>query len=88
MDLKIKYKIIPNKYESKTVTSQEALGSLRYDYGEFVLDSVIRKSEDINISAKKQEPVVCFCNKNSSAFEDINDLVWEIIKNNTIELEH
>lgn len=53
MESKVNYKIIPNKYESKTATSQEAIGTLRFDYREHVMSSVVRKCEDINISAKK-----------------------------------
>ena len=74
MDKKIHYKIIPNKYESKTATSQEVLGSLRHDYKDVVLESIVRRCEDINISAKKRLPVCAFCKKSSIAFEDICDL--------------
>ena len=80
MDQPINYKIIPNKYESKTATSQEVLGSLRHDYKEVVMESIIRRSEDMNISAKKRMPVCAFCKKNSIAFEDICDLSLAILK--------
>ena len=84
MDLNIEYRIIANKYESKTVSSQEVLGFLRHHYKDFVFSSIIRRSEDINISAKKRLPVVGFCNKKSAAFEDINDITWEMLEKNTI----
>lgn len=83
MDCHVNYNIIPNKYESKTGTSQEALGTLRYDYKNNVMESVVRRCEDINISAKKRLPVFAFCSKSSVALEDIVDLVHEIIKKST-----
>jgi hypothetical protein len=46
MDKKITYQIIPNKYESKTATSQEVLGALRRNYKEHVMESIVRKCED------------------------------------------
>jgi chromosome partitioning protein len=80
MDHPIKYKIIPNKYEAKTATSQEVLGSLRHDYKDAVMESIVRRSEDMNISAKKREPVHAFCRKDSMALEDICDLGLSILK--------
>ncbi len=85
MESNISLKIIPNKYESKTATSQEALGKLRADYKNLLMNSVVRKCEDINISAKKREAVFFWCSKNSTAFEDICDLGREMIYNSTIK---
>lgn len=79
MDKPINYKIIPNKYEAKTATSQEVLGSLRHDYKDVVMESIIRKSEDMNISAKKRLPVCAFCKKSSIALEDVCDLSLAIL---------
>jgi chromosome partitioning protein len=84
MERKIPYRIIPNKYESKTATSQEVLGALRKYYGDSVVESIVRKSEDINISAKMRLPVFCFCKKKSIALEDMRDLTKELIKFSTI----
>jgi chromosome partitioning protein len=84
MEKKINYVIIPNKYESKTATSQEVLGTLRKKYGSYVMESIIRKCEDINISAKKKLPVIGFCNKRSIAIEDVLDLTKEMLKKSTI----
>ncbi|WHA05640.1 ParA family protein (plasmid) [Candidatus Bandiella numerosa] len=84
MEKKINYVIIPNKYESKTATSQEVLGTLRKKYGSYVMESIIRKCEDINISAKKKLPVIGFCNKRSIAVEDVLDLTKEMLKKSTI----
>lgn len=72
--------IIANKYESKTASSQEILGSLRTEYRDQVMDTVVRKCEDINVSAKKRLPICAFANKHSVAFEDLLDLTREIIK--------
>lgn len=80
MEKKINYKIIPNKYEAKTATSQEVLGNLRHDYKEVVMESIVRRCEDINISAKKRLPVCGFCKKSSVAFEDICDLSLAILE--------
>ncbi|QEK39896.1 ParA family protein [Candidatus Sneabacter namystus] len=83
MDMQISYKIIPNKYESKTATSQEALGKLRLDYKNHLMNSVIRKCEDVNVAAKRMLPVFFWGNKNSNAFEDFCDLGKEMIENST-----
>jgi len=84
MEKKINYVIIPNKYESKTATSQEVLGTLRKKYGSYVMESIIRKCEDINISAKKKLPVIGFCNKRSIAVEDVLDLTKEMLRKSTV----
>ena len=83
MDMKISYLIIPNKYESKTATSQEALGKLRLEYRNQLMNSVIRKCEDVNISAKKTLPLFFWCAKSSPAFEDFCDLGREMIFSST-----
>ncbi len=80
MEQKMLYRIIPNKYESKTATSQEVLGSLRHDYKDTVMESIVRKCEDMNISAKKRMPVCGFCKKRSPAFEDMCDLSLALLK--------
>merc|ERR1712203_701477 len=84
MEKKINYVIIPNKYESKTATSQEVLGTLRNKYGSYVMESIIRKCEDINISVKNKIPVIGFCNKRSIALEDILDLTREMLKKSVV----
>jgi len=87
MEMEIYYRIIPNKYESKTATSQEAIGTLRRDYREHVMESVVRKCEDFNISVKKRKPLVAFCSRSSIAFEDLCDLGKEILINSTSKLQ-
>lgn len=79
MGLKPNFDIIPNKYEIKTATAQEILGALRFEFKDYVLGSIVRKSEDINVASKKKLPVSAFCRPKSASFEDINDLVHEII---------
>jgi chromosome partitioning protein len=84
MEHTINYCIIPNKYESKTVTSQEALGTLRHEYKEAVLESLVRKCEDINISAQKKLPIHAFVASKSIALEDIRDLANELVLKSTV----
>lgn len=79
MDTAINYNIIANKYEAKTATSQEVLGAIRHHYGKYMLDYLIRKCEDFNVSAKKRMPIFFFSNKKSPAVEDIIDVTREII---------
>lgn len=85
MGTPLSYHIIANKYESKTATAQEILGALRADYKEHMFQSVIRKSEDINVSSKMRVPVCAFASKRSLAFEDIVDLLHEILEKSTVD---
>lgn len=87
MEHNINYCIIPNKYESKTVTSQEALGTLRHEYKESVLNSLVRKCEDINVSAQRKLPIHAFVGSKSLALEDIRDLADELIEKSTTRIE-
>lgn len=84
MEKVVKFCIIPNKYESKTAISQESLGSLHTRYKEFVLESVVRKCEEFNMSAKLRLPILAIGNKRSIAIEDIKDLTKELIRKSTI----
>ncbi len=87
MGFQTNYSIIPNKYEIKTAISQEVLGALRSEYGNAVISSVVRKSEDINAASKKKMPISTFCKSKSTAFEDVMDLVHEIIKQSLVPVE-
>ena len=87
MGFQTNYCIIPNKYEIKTAISQEVLGALRSEYGNAVISSVVRKSEDINAASKKKMPISTFCKAKSTAFEDVMDLVHEIIKQSLLPFE-
>lgn len=75
----LNYKIIANKYETKTATAQEVLGALRHNYKDFVMESIIRKSEDFNIASKIKLPIFLFSKKSSIGYEDTKDLIHEII---------
>lgn len=83
MKMKPHFCIIPNKYEIKTATAQEVLGALRKEYKDYVMNTVIRKSEEINIANKKHMPVSAFCKAKSPAFEDVLDLVHILIDQST-----
>lgn len=76
--------IIPNKYEDRAASSAEAMTALRDYYSEYIKpDFAIRKSEDINISAKLGKPLALFAKKNSIALEDIIELLHFFIKKYT-----
>ncbi len=73
--------IIPNKYEDRTSSSAEAMTILREYYSSYMKpDFAVRKSEDINISAKNCLPLSFFAKSNSIAFEDIVDLLHYLLK--------
>lgn len=80
MNLSPNFCVIPNKYEIKTATAQEVLGALRAEYGDMIINTIVRKCEDINVASKRKLPVSAFCKNRSTAFEDIMDLVHEIVK--------
>lgn len=79
MKLEPNFCIVPNKYEIKTATAQEVLGAIRSEYGDSVIGAVVRKSEEMNIAAKKKLPLSGFCKSKSVALEDIMDLVHELV---------
>lgn len=79
MNSKLDYKIIANKYEPKLISAQENLGVLRIDYQDKVLQSIVRRAEEINIASKSRLPVIGFAGNKSSAIEDIVDLTHEIL---------
>lgn len=67
--------VIPNKYEDRSSSSAEAMTVLRQYYAQYMFpDFAIRRSEDINTSAKSCMPLAFFARTNSIAFEDIMDL--------------
>ncbi len=76
----LNYSIIANKHETKTATSQEVLGVLRRDYSVHMNQSLIRKSEDINIASKRRQPVYSFAPKTSLALEDLIDYGHEFLE--------
>ena len=76
--------IIPNKYEDRASSSAEGMTALRDFYGQYIKkDFAIRKSEDINTSAKLGKPLALFAKKNSIALEDIVELIHYYLKKYT-----
>lgn len=76
--------IIPNKYEDRASSSAEAMTALRDFYSDYVRkDFAIRKSEDINISAKLGKPLALFAKRNSIALEDIIELIHYFLEKYT-----
>ena len=73
--------IIPNKYEDRMSSSGEAMSLLRKNYSNIMKpDFAVRKSEDINISAKLSLPLGVFAKSNSNAFEDIIEVIHYILE--------
>ena len=76
-----KIHIIPNKYEDRASSSAESMTLLKRYYERYLMpDFAVRKSEEINTSAKLGKPLSYFAKKNSLAFKDIFELVKHIIK--------
>ena len=74
------YLVIPNKYEDRMSSSAEAMTALRKYYSEHVIpDFAIRKSEDINSSAKVRAPLAFFAKSNSNAMADVIELMHHIV---------
>lgn len=72
--------IIPNKYEDRMSSSAEAMTALREFYAPLMkLDFAVRKSEEINTSAKMALPLAFFSKVNSNALEDIIELLHHIL---------
>lgn len=79
--------IIPNKYEDRAASSAEAMTALRDYYSDYIKpDFAIRKSEDINISAKLGKPLALFAKKNSIALEDIIELIHYFLNKYTKQI--
>ena len=77
--------IIPNKYEDRSSSSAEAMTALRRYYSRYIKeDFAIRKSEDINTSAKLGKPLALFVKKNSIALADMVELIHYFIEKYTI----
>lgn len=83
-----KITVIPNKYEDRMSSSAEAMTALREFYAENMKpDFAVRKSEDINTSAKNSTPLAFFTKMNSIAFEDIVELIHYILSYSTVQKE-
>lgn len=76
--------IIPNKYEDRASSSAEAMTALREYYKNYIKqDYAIRRSEDINTSARLGKPLALFAKKNSIALADIVELVHYFLEKYT-----
>lgn len=72
--------VIPNKYEDRASSSAEAMTALREYYGTYIKpDFAVRRSEDINTSAKLGKPLAFFAKKNSNALADLIELIHYLL---------
>ncbi|CAO5680942.1 MAG: hypothetical protein HEEMFOPI_01415 [Holosporales bacterium] len=72
--------LIPNKYEDRSSNAAEAMTVLRQYYAQHMLvDFAIRRSEDVNTSAKLSLPLAFFVRTNSIALEDFSDLIQSLL---------
>jgi len=79
--------IIPNKYEDRASSSAEAMTALREYYRSYIKeDFAIRRSEDINTSAKLGKPLAFFVKKNSIALADIIELLQYFLEKYTAKI--
>ena len=78
MEVKLRVKVVGNMYAQKSATSQEILGLLRNNFKDGMLQTVIRKSEDINLATKYERPIIEFAKMRSIALEDIINFTHEI----------
>jgi chromosome partitioning protein len=81
----IKQRIICNKYEG-TVTSNEAMGAIfgNEQYKSITMATLVKKSEDFNISAKKRQPLFQFARRRSNAYIDSLALTKELIQKSSL----
>lgn len=76
--------VIPNKYEDRASSSAEAMTALREYYKRYIKeDFAIRRSEDINTSAKLGKPLALFAKKNSIALTDVIELLHYLFEKYT-----
>lgn len=81
--------VIPNKYEDRASSSAEAMTALREYYGKYIKpDYAVRRSEDINTSAKVGKPLALFAKKNSNALADIVELIHYFLEKYTEKLDN
>jgi hypothetical protein len=63
--------------------------ALRQYYPDYIIpDFAVRRSEDINTSAKSCLPLAFFARTNSIAFEDIIDLTYAILDKLGTKVDH
>lgn len=71
-------KIIPNMYDNREVISQEVLGELKSQFGDYCARSVISRSVDLN-EATKQRTSVWSVNSRGIGAQDIGSLANELL---------
>jgi len=72
--------IIPNKYNSKDVSSLKATSALKEIYSEYIRPAFhVRQSSDFNRSSAEMVPLVFGSSKNSNALHDTLELIDEIL---------
>lgn len=79
----VPYSLIINKYMPQSPQSQKLLGRLRMEYGNRVLDSIIKQCKDIEYANNRRQPLVSFCNQKSSAIQDLIALQRELLRKST-----
>ncbi|MCC7442333.1 MAG: ParA family protein [Bdellovibrionales bacterium] len=71
-------KIIPNMYDAREVISQEVLGELQGQFGDFCTKAVVNRSADLNEATKRRSTVWEVSSKGQAAM-DIDALTEELI---------
>lgn len=71
-------RVIANKFDVREAIAQEALGSLRKNYGSQLAKIVIRKNVDLKEAQKRAMPIWAY-NKRSSASKDLFALTHELL---------
>ena len=71
-------RVIANKFDVREAIAQEALGSLRKNYGEQLAKIVVRKNVDLKEAQKRAMPIWAY-NKRSTASKDLFALTHELL---------
>lgn len=73
--------IVPNIYEDRMSSSVETMTYLKNHWGDYIIPNfAVRKSEDFPKAFLEQTPVPFFCKSNSIAFEDVTEVVKNLVK--------
>jgi chromosome partitioning protein len=71
-------RIVPNMYDNREVISQEVLGELRAQFGDFCTSVVVNRSADLN-EATKRRTTVWGVNSRGVGAQDIRALTQELL---------
>jgi chromosome partitioning protein len=74
----LEVKIIPNLYDNREVISQEVLGELKAQFGEYCTNTVVNRSADLNEATKRRTTVWDVSSK-GVASQDIGSLTEELL---------